>query len=141
MARILLNYLDVRILIVDDDKLIRWVLQEICVSEGHDVTAVAIPESASQEAGNGSYDIIFVDLETEAIDAATIIEKLKVHQPKASVILLSSRTRQEIEPLLNDIAIYGIVGKPFEASLIRSFIDKIRDRKRERGTHPHWNRP
>lgn len=114
-----------KILIIDDDKLIRWVLQEICAQEGHEVTDVADTESACRAMKSGLYDMIFADLETEAFDAQEIAEKIKVHQPGASIVLISARPRREIEPLFKDIPSIGIVGKPFEASVVRSFIDKV----------------
>jgi DNA-binding response OmpR family regulator len=130
LACLLLSRPIVRILIIDDDKLLRWVLREICVREGHDVSAVADAESALREVESGSCDIIFADLETESIDAGAIAGKLSALQPKASLVLLSARPRQEIESLLGGFAISGIIEKPFDASDVRSFISNIQDRKR-----------
>ena len=116
---------DVRILIIDDDKLIRWVLQEICAQDGHDVTDVADTESACRAIKTGLYDMIFADLETEAFDAQEIAGKIKIHQPGASIVLFSSRPRREVESLFRGISSIGIVGKPFEASVVRSLIDEL----------------
>jgi DNA-binding response OmpR family regulator len=125
LARLVHTYARVRIFIIEDDKLIRWVLREICVQEGHDVMDAADAESAFREMESGFYDIIFADLETETFDAQEITEKIRVHQPNASVILLSARPGREIEPLLKNISFFGIVGKPFDASVVRSFIENV----------------
>jgi len=121
----------VRILVIADDKLIRWVLQEICTQEGHDVSAVADAEEALREMKSRSYDVIFADLDTEAIDASAIAGILRNRHLKASLIVLSTRSRQEIESSLGDIRISGVIGKPFEAAAVRSLIEKVRDRTRE----------
>ena len=114
-----------KILIIDDDKLIRWVLQEICAQEGHEVTNVADAASAFLAVERGPFDIIFADLETDAFEAQEIAEKIRTHQPGASIVLISARPRREIEPLFKALPSIGIVGKPFEASVVRSFIEKI----------------
>lgn len=114
-----------RILIIDDDKLIRWVLQEICAQGGHEVTDVADAENACRAMRSGLYDVIFADLETETFNTQKIREEIRIHQPGASLVLLTSRPRREIESLFGDIPSLGIVGKPFEASVVRSFIDKF----------------
>lgn len=119
------NQEDMRILIVDDDKLIRWALQEICARDGHDVITVCDSDRALQEIQCAPFDLVFADLDMEEADAPALIREIHGRQPQASFILVSSRPDQESDSLLHEIKISRVIEKPFEASKIRSLLDAV----------------
>ena len=79
-----------RALVIDDDKLIRWSLQEIFSQEGHHVDTVATVSDALAQAENSSYNLIFADMEIDDADSIEMLRKLKNLQPKAEIIILSA---------------------------------------------------
>ena len=123
-----------KLLIVDDDKLIRWSLKEIFIQEGYDVNAEASTAEALGRAKNEAYDLIVADVEINEQDGIEMLKKIKALQPATQMIILSAHTKKEIESLLGSFPINSIVEKPFRSDQIRLIARKVLDTsKEERG--------
>ena len=109
-----------RALVIDDDKLIRWSLQEIFSQEGHHVDTVATVFDALAQAEKSPYHLIFADMEIDNGDSIEMLRKLIGLQPKAEIIILSAQTRQHIEQQIDELPISQIIEKPFNSDQIRS---------------------
>ena len=112
----------IKILVVDDDKLIRWSLKEIFSQEGYVVDAVATAKDALKQAKNITYELIFSDLEISDESGIEMLRKARTFQPDAKIIILSALTKQQIEPKLGSLSIYSIIEKPFKSEQIRTLV-------------------
>ncbi len=112
----------IKILVVDDDKLIRWSLKEIFSQEGYAVDAVATAKDALKQAKNITYELIFSDLEISDESGIEMLRKARTFQPDAKIIILSALTKQQIEPKLGNLSIFSIIEKPFKSEQIRSVV-------------------
>jgi len=109
-----------KILVADDDKLIRWSLKEIFSQQGYDVDTVASSLEAIQQAENALYNLIFTDFEIDDENCVHTIRKIKSFQPDTKVIILSALSRQKIESQLEGLDIFAIIEKPFQSDRILS---------------------
>ena len=109
-----------RILIIDDDKLIRWSLKEIFSEEGHRVDTAAVPDKAFRLANEASYNLIFADIELNEANGIDVLKKINLAQPEAKIIILSAIPVNQVEVLLAGLGVFAVVEKPFDS-------DKIRD--------------
>ncbi len=112
----------IKILVVDDDKLIRWSLKEIFSQEGYAVDAVATAKDALKQAKNIPYELIFSDLEINDENGIEMLRKARALQPEAIIIIISALTKQQIEPKLGSLSIFSIIEKPFKSEQIRSVV-------------------
>jgi DNA-binding NtrC family response regulator len=117
----------IKILVVDDDKLIRWSLKEIFSQEGYVVDAVATAEDALKQAKDITYELIFSDLEINDENGIEMLRKARAFQPESKIIIISALTRQQIEPKLGNLNIFSIIEKPFKSEQIRSIVKKALD--------------
>jgi CheY-like chemotaxis protein len=80
-----------RILLVDDDEVLRSTLREILKSEGYDVTTAAdVPEALKYITSN-VYDVLLSDLHMPgAGDGLTVVSAMRHSNPKAVTIILSA---------------------------------------------------
>lgn len=108
-----------RALVIDDDKLIRWSLQEIFSQEGHHVDTVASVTEALAQAEKSPYHLIFADMEIDDADSIDMLRKLKNLQPKAEITILSAQSQQHIEQQITELSISNIIEKPFNSDQIR----------------------
>ena len=115
----------IRILIVDDDKLIRWSLKEILSQEGHEVDAVATATDALTQVENSNYNLIFCDIDIENENGIDMLKKLLIVQPEAKTIILSAHSKNQIEPQLGNLKILSIIEKPFQSEQIRGIVKDI----------------
>ena len=112
----------VKILVVDDDKLIRWSLKEIFTQEGYVVDAVATAKDALKQAKNITYELILSDLEISDESGIEMLRKARAFQPDAKIIILSALTKQQIEPKLGNLSIFSIIEKPFRSEQIKTIV-------------------
>ena len=112
----------VKILVVDDDKLIRWSLKEIFFQEGYTVDTVATAKDALKQAKNISYELIFSDLEISDESGIEMLRKARTFQPDAKIIILSALTKSQIEPKLGNLSIFSIIEKPFRSEQIKTIV-------------------
>jgi DNA-binding NtrC family response regulator len=116
-----------KILVVDDDKLIRWSLKEIFSQEGYSVDTVATVNDALRQAKKIPYELIFADLEISDESGIEMLKNAIVFQPDAKIIILSALSEQQIEPRLGNLNIFSIIEKPFKSEQIRSIVKKALD--------------
>ena len=109
-----------RILVIDDDKLIRWSLNEIFTEEGHRVDTAAVPDKALGLANEIPYNLIFADIELNEANGIDVLKKINLVQPEAKIIILSAMPVNQVEAQLAGLAVFAVVEKPFDS-------DKIRD--------------
>ena len=109
-----------RILVIDDDKLIRWSLKEIFSEEGHRVDTAAVPDKAIGLANEAPYNLIFADIELNEANGIDVLKKIYEVQPEAKIIILSAMPVNQVEAQLAGLAVFAVVEKPFDS-------DKIRD--------------
>jgi len=113
------------ILIIEDDRLIRWSLKELFTKDNHQIDTASSAEEALFQAKKKSYQLICSDLELKEELRIDLLAKLKNMQPKAKIIILSALNRQVIEKKLGDIKVDAILEKPFTGDKIRVLANNL----------------
>ena len=109
-----------RILILDDEKLIRWSLNQVFRQEGFDVDLAASTDEALHLARTKSYGLILADLEVCGDQAKTFFAALVSEQTKTKVIIITALPLDQAERQLGDFKAHRIVEKPFASEEIRA---------------------
>src|SRR5437867_10192873 len=78
------------ILVVDDEKPQRDILQEILTSAGYDVTSAASGEAALKFAKDRSFDLALTDLKMTGMDGIELLQHLLALDSSIIVILLTA---------------------------------------------------
>ena len=65
-----------KILIVDDEKSIRFALKDIIEFEGHEVALAADGKEGLEMALANSYDVIFSDIKMPVMDGVEMLERI-----------------------------------------------------------------
>src|ERR671939_1376176 len=78
------------ILVVDDEKSQREILEMILSDEGYDVTTAASGEAALKFARDKRYDLVLTDLKMTGMDGIELLQKLLAHDSSIIVILLTA---------------------------------------------------
>ncbi len=80
-----------RILVVDDDKLIRELTRDALTEEGFRVMAAASgPEALERMASEGPPEVVISDLSMREMDGLQLLERIKSEYPKTDVIILTA---------------------------------------------------
>jgi diguanylate cyclase (GGDEF)-like protein len=82
--------MDKRVLVVDDDRLIREMTRDALVQEGFRVaTAASGREALSRLGDEGPFDVVITDLSMREMDGLELLERVKRASPHTEVIVLT----------------------------------------------------
>src|SRR5947209_5156147 len=112
------------ILVVDDEKPQRDILQEILTSAGYDVTSAASGEAALKFAKDRSFDLALTDLKMTGMDGIELLQHLLAHDSSIIVILLTAHgTIDSAKEALRRGA-FDYLQKPFERDALLATIKR-----------------
>lgn len=101
-----------KILIVDDEELIRTVIKEYVLLEGYEVDEAENGLEAIDKCKNTTYDLIIMDIMMPKLDGYQAVKEIKKNS--ATPILMLSARGEEYDKLLGfDLGIDDYVMKPF----------------------------
>lgn len=106
-----------KILIVEDDSLIRIILTELLKVSGHEVDAVGTCAAAQEKMHNG-YDLFIVDLGLPDGDGREIASELRAAGNKRPIIAFSGREEYEMEKPCLTVGMSAYVKKGNHAVLL-----------------------
>lgn len=78
-----------RILMVDDEPLVRQVMQEYLTGDGHEVETAPDGKAALQTFLNGKFDLVITDRAMPEMNGDLLAEKIKEIAPKMPIIMLT----------------------------------------------------
>jgi signal transduction histidine kinase len=113
--------LPLSILVVEDDEMNQWLIQEILRQQGHDAVNAADGEAALREIENRVFDLVFLDLmlpKTNGLDIARTIrerERLAGAAPdrRLPIIAISGHATTESEQKCREAGMDDFLAKPF----------------------------
>ncbi len=119
-----------KILIVTEDKLIRWSLKEILIQEGFVIDTAQGKKDFQNKISNNLYDLILADFEMGRENSVEMQEIMTGIPRSTKIIILSSFDDYPTGTLSGRLSILTVIKKPFSVEEIResakrAFQDKI----------------
>ncbi len=122
-----LGHKNPKILVIDDDKLIRWSLKEILSQEGYDVDTIDSAGEAINLAKDIPYHLIIADLEIQDENGIEMLKIIKEFRPEIMTIILSAHPKQKIQPEFGDLNVFATIEKPFKSDQLLSIAKEALD--------------
>ncbi len=117
-----------KLLIVDDEELIRNVIKEYALLEGYDTDEAKDGLEAINKCSDNDYDLIIMDVMMPNLDGFSAIKEIR-EESDVPVIVLSART-DEFDKLSGfDLGIDDYVTKPFSPKELMARIKAVLKRK------------
>ncbi len=85
-----------RILVVDDEKLIRWSVGERLQRDGYEVIAAESGERALEVVAASAPDVMLLDVRLPGIDGLTTLQRALALHPDVSVLMMSAHSTVDI---------------------------------------------
>lgn len=101
-----------KILVVDDEKLIRDVIREYLVNEGYEVIEAENGIEAIEKCNKNIIDLMILDIMMPKMDGYTAYKEIKKDQ-KIPTIILSARSEEYDKLLGFDLGVDDFLAKPF----------------------------
>ena len=112
------------ILVVDDEKLIRWSLKENLEKAGYAVYTAATGEEALDLIGRELPDLILQDVKLPGVSGMEILEQVKELDPTALIIMMTAYGDVDTSVKAMKLGAYDFVEKPFDFEKLRVRIGK-----------------
>jgi ATP-dependent Lon protease len=118
-----------RILIVDDEEMVRKHLDRFCKKENYIVTTTSNGRDAIKILNDSSFDIIITDLKMPGVSGMDVLEKAKKKNPDTQVIMITgfSSGKTALESL--EKGVFRFITKPFKLEEVRSVISEALKKK------------
>jgi two-component system response regulator AtoC len=113
-----------RILVVDDEALIRWSLVETLSDCGNEVVAVTDAESAVQVVADAAvpFDVALLDFRLPDSNDLTLLSRLRRLTPATRIILMTAYGTPEVLQGALDLGAYCVINKPFEMNVLSPLV-------------------
>jgi DNA-binding NtrC family response regulator len=116
------------ILVVDDEKGQREILEMILSGEGYDVTTAASGEAALKFAKDRRFDLALTDLKMTGMDGIEVLQHLLAFDSSIIVILLTAHGSIESAKEALRSGAFDYLEKPYDKSALLEIINRALDR-------------
>lgn len=113
-----------RILVVDDEQLVRDLTVQVLERAGYDVVAVDSPERALELVDRESLDLVVSDVVMPRLSGVDLLDEIKERRPELPVILMTGGSPEpERTTRALQLGANGIVFKPFSHAELRGAVE------------------
>jgi PAS domain S-box-containing protein len=102
-----------RILVVDDDAIVREIIAEMLTRFGYEIQTAENGARALELMQERGFDCLMLDLTMPGMSSEEILAQLRRISPTLRVILMSGYTEQDATARFGNVALDGFVQKPF----------------------------
>ena len=130
-----------RVLIVDDDELVRTTASEVFERIGLEVSTASNGEEAIVEMARNGADLAIVDVLMPDKEGIETLIQFKRDYPDTKVIMISSGGRRQVEDFLNIAQRFGadvVLKKPIKPSILLSHTTELLWGPSAIPTEPKW---
>jgi CheY-like chemotaxis protein len=114
-----------RILVVDDDLVIRATFTNIFDGEGYEVSAAPGGTEAVRLAASLRFDAILLDLFMPEMSGMTALHHLRTLAPGAAIVILSSYVEPDREVEARRLGAAAVLTKPADLEELLDFLHKV----------------
>lgn len=111
------------ILVVDDERLIRWMVRQVLAREGYRVVEAAdAREALAVFAADPGLAAVLLDLKLPDGDGITVLRAIKASRPECQVIIMTAHGSPEDEQAATAAGAFKFILKPFDQRLMLEWL-------------------
>ena len=102
-----------KLLIVDDEHLIRWSLEQNLKKQGYEVVTAGNGEDALRLFRDEQPDLVLLDIQLPGISGLEVLDKIKEHDEDVAVIMVTANSGLDSAVNAMRLGAYDYISKPF----------------------------
>ncbi|HYB72034.1 MAG TPA: response regulator, partial [Candidatus Sulfotelmatobacter sp.] len=114
-----------RVLVVDDEEIVRESLTDWLAEEGCAVEAVPDGASAIRRLGEEEWAVLLVDLKMPGIDGLQVLAEARKLQPDATAVMMTAYASVDTAVQAMKLGAYDYLVKPFEPEELSHMVRRI----------------
>jgi len=114
-----------RVLVADDEPLIRWSVSETLHDAGHQVVETGDAQGARGAVRDASrpFDVIILDLRLPDSNDLSLLASIRKLSPATPVILITAYGSPDLASAALDLGAYRVLNKPFELQDLAALVN------------------
>ena len=121
-----------RVLIIDDEEIVRLSCQRILVPEGYEVKSAGSAVEGLAILADGPVDVVLTDLKMPDTDGIEVLKRIKEEWPDTEVIMITGYQTINTAVQAIKLGAFDYIEKPFVPNDIVEAIEKALTNKREK---------
>lgn len=113
-----------KILVIDDEKLLRWSLNQNLTKVGYNVVEAETGEEGIKKYHEEKPDITLLDIHLPDLSGIHVLEQIREHDPAATVIMITAYGDIQTAVKTIKIGAYDFVEKPFNMDKLNILLEK-----------------
>jgi DNA-binding NtrC family response regulator len=113
-----------RILIVDDEQLVRWSLRERLTASGFDILEAGLASEALERLSTIEVDLVLLDFKLPDGDGLSVLKRVKEAAAETQVIMMTAFSTVENAVEAMKLGAYHYVNKPFNLDEVVMLVEK-----------------
>jgi len=131
---------DTRILIVDDEKIMRDSCCRVLQKEGYSALGSVSGEEALEKFDQEQFDLVLLDLMMPGIGGIETLRRLKEMDPEITIMIMTGYPSIETAVKAIKLGAYDYITKPFNPDELRIAVNRALERKNLVGENHHLRR-
>lgn len=116
-----------RILVVDDDRVVRQSVARVLAQEGHQVDQAGSGAEAVQVLEAGRYALVILDLRMPRLGGLTVLQHVRHRHPEIPVLVMTGFPTLENAKESIQLGAFEFLQKPLDAAQIRTVVARALD--------------
>jgi DNA-binding NtrC family response regulator len=123
-----MNDRHLRVLVVEDEPLIRWSIAETLGDRGHAVMEAANATAAVEVLKNeDDIDVVLLDYRVPDANDLGLLAEVRRLQPASAVLMMTADGSRDMSERALALGAYRVVGKPFDMHTLESLVVEAND--------------
>jgi CheY-like chemotaxis protein len=119
-----------RILLVEDELLLRWSISEVLTESGHVVMEAAdAREALGKLTIDHAFDVVFLDVRLPDCRDLTLLRQIRARAPNAHIIVMTAFGTPELTAEGLSLGAHAVLDKPFEIASLEPLLWRARGAK------------
>ena len=121
-----------RILVVDDEYLIRWSLQQSLVEQGYEVLLAASAEEGLALMEREEPDLALLDIQLPGLSGMDLLLSIREQKPDCAVVMVTATSDLSVAVKAMKGGAFDYIPKPFNLDEVKLVVDKALENRRLR---------
>jgi len=113
-----------RILVVDDEKVIREFLRDFLSDQGYEIDLATDGKEALDKIKRSNYDLVITDIKMPNANGIEVLKKVKRKNSNTEVIIITGYPSLDTEAECKNFGAAGYIVKPFQINQIKLLVGR-----------------
>jgi DNA-binding NtrC family response regulator len=112
-----------RVLLVDDENLIRWAVAQTLADAGH--TVIEAPDAATALRAvqtSEPFDVALLDYRLPDSNDLSLVRRIRQHAPSSAIVLMTAHGTPQMAEEARLLGVYDVIPKPFDVEVLEQVI-------------------